>query len=330
MLALLNNGNVIENDRVLLSYGISEPVLSLDAVSYRYCRSAVMNKDISRYILFWAEDNLYSGAGISDLVKKTGYSRRTLETGFSRDFGISPGEYLFRRRMSRAAVTLRLSQLSVTEVAMQLHYCSAANFTRAFHRYFGRTPDTYRREIFWDSNLLQSPLLYLIPAFSSSRVNLTSSVFITGERFQYQADYSDINDSSFTDHVRPRIERLHSLQTEGVWTALALQLPGSLAICRKGKVDVDAITGQRTLSKIASAAEMPIGHYTIFNFSGTWEEYTIFSRLAYMQYPKVNKWQWSGRSCFINIQAPEVVPGLLSCQIYIFTGSEIQPYGSIR
>jgi AraC-like DNA-binding protein len=276
-----------------------------------------MNKDISDYILCWVEDNLYTGATIRELAKSVGYSRRTLETGFRRNYGLSLGNYLFRRRMARAAVTLRLARLTITELAMLLHYCSAANFTRAFHRYYGQTPDAYRRAQLWDTSLLQLPLHFKSPEYNSERVHLESPVFITGEHFQYQAKYTNTHDDSFVENFRKHMKRWQPAPHEDLWAATTMRIPESIVVNRKGLVNVDVVVGTQTQYEKESIVVMPSGTYARFSFSGSWNTYIIFSSLAYTRCLEGKSWRGSGVSSFMKITCLDVVAEHLSCQLYI-------------
>lgn len=276
-----------------------------------------MNKAISEYILYWVEENLYTGATLCDLIKSIGYSRRTLETGFRRDYGLSLGNYLFRRRMARAAVTLRLARLTITELAMLLHYSSAANFTRAFHRYYGQTPDAYRRAPLWDTSQLQLPLLFKSPEYNSERIHLNSPVFISGESFRYQAKYTNTQDDSFMENLRNHMKRWQPSHHEEIWTVTSMHIPESIAVNRKGLVDVEVVVGTQIRHEKKSVAVMPSGNYARFNFSGNWDKYTIFSKLAYARCLEGNNWHWSGTACFMKITCLDVVAEQLTCQLYI-------------
>lgn len=91
-----------------------------------------MLNTICHYILQWVEDNLDTGKNINDLVQTIGYSRKTVEMWFYKRYGITIGGYLFKRRMSRASVLLKLTHMSITEIATLLHYSSSQNFARTF------------------------------------------------------------------------------------------------------------------------------------------------------------------------------------------------------
>lgn len=70
-----------------------------------------------------------------------GYFRRM----FGYVMGVSPAEYLHRRRMTQAAFLLQHTDLTVTEAALRYGYASPTAFGRAFRRVHGITPTEARR-----------------------------------------------------------------------------------------------------------------------------------------------------------------------------------------
>ncbi len=70
-----------------------------------------MKDSISNYILSWVEENNFTILHIGDLVADIGYSRRTIETWFKEKYRLSLGEYILRRRLSRAAIMLRMTSI---------------------------------------------------------------------------------------------------------------------------------------------------------------------------------------------------------------------------
>lgn len=66
-------------------------------------------------------------------------SVNTLERHFKRHLGITPMEYIKRKRLSEAMLLLREDR-SVSEVAYLTGFCGASAFIQAFRRAFGVTP----------------------------------------------------------------------------------------------------------------------------------------------------------------------------------------------
>ncbi|EFO3029331.1 AraC family transcriptional regulator, partial [Escherichia coli] len=100
--------------------------------------------------------------------------------------------------MSRAGVLLRLTSLTVTEIAEILNYSSSQNFTRAFRRFTGKTPSEYRKNKVWDVSVLQNSFLHNLTIGNIYEYNLPER-FLTGktyhiqESFFYKPEYESFN-----------------------------------------------------------------------------------------------------------------------------------------
>jgi AraC-like DNA-binding protein len=82
---------------------------------------------------------------VTDLARCAGVSRSGLADRFRRLVGQSPIEYLTRWRLQLAARLLRAEDVSIAEIADRVGYDSEAAFHRAFKRFAGVTPATWRR-----------------------------------------------------------------------------------------------------------------------------------------------------------------------------------------
>jgi AraC-like DNA-binding protein len=67
------------------------------------------------------------------------FSRR-----FKEAFGETPHQYVLSRRVERAQELLRNTELSVSEVCLEVGFQSLGSFSAAFHRVAGMTPTAYR------------------------------------------------------------------------------------------------------------------------------------------------------------------------------------------
>jgi AraC-like DNA-binding protein len=64
---------------------------------------------------------------------------------FKRAFGETPHQYLLRRRIERAKELLRGTDMSVTEVSLEVGFQSLGSFSRAFRELVGTPPSEYAR-----------------------------------------------------------------------------------------------------------------------------------------------------------------------------------------
>lgn len=96
----------------------------------------VMNfKRLFAYI----EDNIGQNLDVSTLAQQMGMSVYEFRRVFSFLVGMPVGEYLRKRKLSRAAFDL-LDGVSVSDVALRYGYDAPSSFSRAFKEFHGFTP----------------------------------------------------------------------------------------------------------------------------------------------------------------------------------------------
>ncbi len=88
-------------------------------------------------------DEVLSLRILADMV---GYSPYHFCRAFRHSLGVSPIRYQLIRRVQLARDLLEKSELSVTDVAMEVGYASSQSFARVFRSEMGVSPSRYRRE----------------------------------------------------------------------------------------------------------------------------------------------------------------------------------------
>lgn len=91
--------------------------------------------------LRYIQDNLEYSIVWNDVCKKCGISEYHFHRIFSTYMGESPGSFIKRKRMEKAAVYLscRGKEMSIVDISLLCGYSSQANFSKAFKLYFGVT-----------------------------------------------------------------------------------------------------------------------------------------------------------------------------------------------
>ncbi len=98
---------------------------------------------------------------VEDIARYTGIDRSHLFRIFKKELGCSPQEYLLDYKLSRAALLLSQSTLSVTETMYSSGFADLPNFSKQFKKKFSCSPAQFRRE------KRRSPLYYRDNAASS-------------------------------------------------------------------------------------------------------------------------------------------------------------------
>ncbi len=93
----------------------------------------------------YIETNLKEELDINRAISESGYSLTHFYRIIQSFSGISLKDYIRNRRLSEAAVALRMSDNRIIDIAMEYDFQSQEVFTRAFLRLFGITPGQYRK-----------------------------------------------------------------------------------------------------------------------------------------------------------------------------------------
>ncbi|MBE6633974.1 MAG: helix-turn-helix domain-containing protein [Ruminococcaceae bacterium] len=84
---------------------------------------------------------------LSDIAKDCHCSESTLSHCFRKSRGISIGQYILRRRVSRGKKLLLGSDLSISVIAEKCGFGSSEHFSNAFKRLVGVSPANYRYQL---------------------------------------------------------------------------------------------------------------------------------------------------------------------------------------
>ncbi|MEI2602926.1 MDR efflux pump AcrAB transcriptional activator RobA [Erwinia aphidicola] len=113
---------------------------------------------IIRDLLVWLESHLDQPLSLDNVAAKAGYSKWHLQRMFKDVTGHAIGAYIRARRLSKAAVALRLTSRPILDIALQYRFDSQQTFTRAFKKQFTQTPAWYRRISDWNAYGLRPPI----------------------------------------------------------------------------------------------------------------------------------------------------------------------------
>lgn len=261
-----------------------------------------MLSSIKLYILHWVESNLNTGKNISDLIPLTGYSRKTIENWFFQEYGLSIGNYLFRRRMSRASVLLRLSELSIIEIADLLHYSSSQNFSRAYRLFAGKTPSEYRKSKEWDVTVLQYSLLYDMNIEQINKCTLPVR-YLQGHTYHIQESFFYTPENISFNGLQKLIKRLIPSSEGDLFVSIKTVDTPELEKGRAGIVNAEASVGKISLTAHCSDLTVPGGEFCHCRFIGTWRDYYIYSFNFFIKLLSDSKYVYAGGNHYINFHS---------------------------
>ncbi|OKP21408.1 hypothetical protein BSQ40_25875 [Serratia fonticola] len=157
--------------------------------------------DYAQDILEWIGANFYEQPRLEDLASKLGYSIRMIQLHFKKTHGMTIGDYIHNRRLYRACVMLRMTELSVGEIALQLHFGNHHNFCRAFKKKLHCTPRAFRMLPINCLPSLALPQINYDKDITHSIVTLKNKVLL-GTDFQYEDKFTDPNSTGGVVRLR--------------------------------------------------------------------------------------------------------------------------------
>ncbi len=90
------------------------------------------------------ESSLSEDLGLERLAAAAGIGAHRFSTAFTREFGISPHQYVIERRLTRARTLLRQVDKPIAAIAYETGFASQSHLTTAFKKAVGTTPGAYR------------------------------------------------------------------------------------------------------------------------------------------------------------------------------------------
>ena len=104
--------------------------------------------DFKNLINNYVESHFQDPKSLTDAAYDLGMTSKSFGEYFKKNFGITYTKYVRKQQMKYAALTLRKSNCSVSEMASHLGFCDQSHFSKCFHKEFGLYPSEYRKQFF--------------------------------------------------------------------------------------------------------------------------------------------------------------------------------------
>lgn len=100
-----------------------------------------------KQMLAWIDENLEKNISVKDIAAVASICTRECQRIFHRYLNASPMTYVRQKRLLLAANQLSLTDIPVTDIALNCGFASPSYFTRQFRLLTGTTPTEYRSDI---------------------------------------------------------------------------------------------------------------------------------------------------------------------------------------
>lgn len=91
-------------------------------------------------------DRVTENISVKQLAEECHMSERSFRSMFAKYTGVTPKQYLIKIKMQNAAQILQTSDFSINKVSEKLGYSSPFQFSRDFKKYYGVSPNSYRKK----------------------------------------------------------------------------------------------------------------------------------------------------------------------------------------
>ena len=94
----------------------------------------------------YIDRHLEEELSLASLAAYAGYAEYYFSRKFKRELGMTPAECIRKKRLAKAALLLRSTDLDAQQIASRLQFCSQSYFTDCFRKEYGVSPTKYRKE----------------------------------------------------------------------------------------------------------------------------------------------------------------------------------------
>jgi AraC-like DNA-binding protein len=91
------------------------------------------------------DDNFDQGVTVAQAAQYVFLSQGYFTRAFAHETGMSPMNYLMKKRIERACLLLENNEIKVSAISLQSGFSSPQRFNVAFRKLMGMTPMEYRK-----------------------------------------------------------------------------------------------------------------------------------------------------------------------------------------
>ncbi|WP_294901322.1 helix-turn-helix domain-containing protein [Tatumella sp. UBA2305] len=271
----------------------------------------------TRDLIDWIEKNLEGKLTIDDVSAKAGYSKWHLQRMFRDDTGFQLASYIRYRKLNKAALILKMTDMPAVEISELLGFSSQQTFTRAFTRHFGNAPGQYRSSHEWNFRGMVAKAHHYPDALPQAEVVTRGPDAIRGTSLSYYCDHNELEDITY-----------HHLHRERIVGEILAMRKGSLPGCVAEHFEPDPESSKVRFTLTFNTASQDIiirpsasGRFLRFNFTGTQQQFVDMQATIYQHVmPFRPEARRNGQDIFIcqhKYQPDQPLPETFSGNYYI-------------
>jgi AraC-like DNA-binding protein len=133
--------------RIELPLIMNEAIAIISKATYldRINRTTTTEMNILAMSIKYIEENITKRISVEDVANYVNMGYEKFRKLFTKQYRISPGNYILNRRINTAQKMLFSSNLSIKEISVELGYTDSYTFSKQFKKITGHTPSEFRR-----------------------------------------------------------------------------------------------------------------------------------------------------------------------------------------
>jgi len=229
------------------------------------------SKEIVSGVIKKIEAKIYNKENISvaDIENISGYSKRYMQKKFKSFTGMNISTYIRKRKLTQAAILLKLTRKKVYHIAMEFNFSTQQSFTRAFIREFNVSPLEFRSEPTFDCTSLFLGIninLYI----KNPIMKVLNALKLNVKEYHYR---DSLLSKSYSRSNRIRLQAVTSILSQQNEVVIVTALDPS---SYKTEINLSAMIGY--IDDVNYNYEISKSCYWELEYNGTWDEYIIFGR----------------------------------------------------
>ncbi|MGK3143536.1 helix-turn-helix domain-containing protein [Pantoea sp. C2G6] len=261
--------------------------------------SQTLKKQHIHDLIEWIEAHLTDDLNVDQISLKSGYSKWHMQRMFKEMTGQTLAAYTRKRRLTMAAMALRLTRMTLIDIAVRFGFDNQQNFTRVFKGHFSLTPGAFRRVPYLPVKHFHSRIPLRSPLERATLVERKEELQLCGETLEWECRFGEYiadREQRVAGQARQLVALAGGRATQG-WLGFEYG-PGHSSADQQNISLLQALEPQHAdlLGNPASRWYATPGLYAVIRWSGSPEQLTrVIADIYYQHLPALGVSRRAGK-----------------------------------
>ncbi|MBS9069757.1 helix-turn-helix transcriptional regulator [Escherichia coli] len=207
---------------------------------------------------------------VNHVADISGFSKRYIQKTFKEETKLTISEYIRKRRLTQAAILIKLTQKSLHHIAMDLQFTTQQSFTRSFCQEFKMSPLQFRKMDYLDCSKFTQNYSLKLKSYSIRKLSL-NNIKLNVKSIFFKESLLGANSKRGNIFRHREIDKILQYKPEVI--IVTTIEPSSKS---NNEVYLNAQIGFEDV--VNHNSEVPRMSCWEIDFTGTWHDYISFGR----------------------------------------------------